>query len=92
MLFFLIFVLLEALTFISDPILEKITKLPKKSVLFLTQSFVVAIMAFVPLLGIPFVNLKGGQVVLVGEPIYGFFFVSSIFFIISFYMAIRKKK
>jgi len=88
MFFLMVFVFLEALTFVIDPVIKKKTGYSDRSVLFLGQSLVFSIAAFLPLFGIPFLDLKSGGILVEGELAWGGLAVGGLFFCMG--IAFRK--
>lgn len=80
MAFIALFIFLEILTFFFDPYIKKFTGYSDRSVLFVGQSIVFFIAAFLPLIGVPFVDIKNGEALVEDDIAWGGFTVGLLFF------------
>lgn len=89
--FYLLIVLLEALTFISDPFLKKNTSLPDKSILLLNQGAVFFLASFAPLFGVNFQDIKTGAVLVDGKIVWVLLIFGLTLIFIAFFIICRNR-
>lgn len=80
MFFIAVFIFLEILTVFFDPYIKRFTGFSDRSVLFIGQSMVFFIAAFLPLIGVPFVDIKNGEALVADDVAWGGVVVAFLFF------------
>jgi len=80
MAFIAVFIFLEILTVFFDPYIKRFTGCSDRSVLFIGQSMVFFIAAFLPLIGVPFVDIKNGEALVDDDIAWGGVVVGFLFF------------
>ena len=90
--FFMVFMALEALSFVLDASIAKKIGLSRRNMFFLGQSIILLVMAFMPYLGVEFVNPKNGKVLVEDDIVFPFVIFSLAFFCIFLSSTLKPRK
>ncbi len=83
MTFYIVMIALELIAIVYEPRLRNKFYIPYRVSLFTSQGIIFLVLSILPALGIPFVDIKRGDVLVEGEIAWAMFLIAFLFFIIA---------
>lgn len=77
-----VFFILEVLSFYSDSVLERRTKLSERNILLISQAIIFLIVSLLPFLGVPFIDPRNGKALVEEGMVFPAFLLALFFFLL----------